>query len=104
MTTIVVLHDTTFTDVDKMMNNIDYVAQHSKAFNGEFTLYCESESPLAPVLKEAGLPFSTTDFPEEPDFVISFIYDLHDGSKASEMAMNQWKSRRPVWPFQVQKP
>ena len=43
MTTIVVLHDTTFKDVEKMMNNIDYVAQHSKAFNGEFTLYCEPE-------------------------------------------------------------
>lgn len=104
MTTIVVLHDPSFTDVDKMMRNIDYVSQHSKAFEGDFELFCEAESPLVPILKESGLPFSTENFPEEPEFVITFIYDLHDGSKASELAMNQWKSRRPVWPFQVLKP
>lgn len=104
MTSILVVHDTTFKDVDKMMSNIDYVAQHSKVFGGEFIIYCEAESPLAPVLKEAGLPFSTIDLPEEPDVVISFVYDLHDDSKASNQAMNQWKSRRPVYPFQVLKP
>lgn len=104
MKTIVVAHDETFTDVEKMMRNIDYVSQTTKAFEGAFTLYCEAESPLVPILKESGLPFSTENFPEEPDFVITFIYDLHDGSKASELAMNQWKSRRPVIPFQVLKP
>lgn len=104
MKTIIVVHDTTFKDVDKMMANIDYVARHTNAFNEEFTLYVEPESPLVPILKEAGLPYSTADFPEEPDFVISFIYDLHNGSKASAIAMNQWQSRRPVWPFQVVKP
>ena len=104
MTTIVVLHDPSFTDVDKMMRNIDYVAQTTKAFDGEFTLYVDAISPLVPVLEEAGLPFSTTDFPEEPDWVVSFIYDLHNGSRASEIAMNQWKSHRPVMPFQVLKP
>lgn len=104
MKTTLVVHDESFTDVDKMMRNIDYVAQNSKAFEGDFTVYCEANSPLAPILEDSGLPFSTADFPEEPDFVISFIYDLHNGSKASELAMNQWKSRRPVWPFQVLKP
>lgn len=104
MKTIVVVHDETFTDVDKMLRDIDYVAQTTKAFDDEFTLYVDADSPLVPVLEEAGLPFSTTDSPEEPDWVVSFIYDLHDGSKASEIAMNQWKSRRPVMPFQVLKP
>jgi hypothetical protein len=67
-------------------------------------LFCEADSPLVPILEGSGLPYSTDNFPEEPDLVITFIYDLHDGSKASELAMNQWKSRRPVWPFQVLKP
>lgn len=104
MNTIIVAHDTTFTNVEKMMDNIDYVARHTNTFNEEFTLYVDAESPLVPLLKEAGLPYSTEDFPDEPDLLISFVYDLHDGSKASELAMNQWKSRRPVWPFQVLKP
>ena len=80
MKTILVVHDSTFTDVDKMMRNIDYVSQTSQA------------------------PFSTENFPEEPDYVISFIYDLHDGSETSELAMNQWRSKRPVFAFQVLKP
>ena len=104
MNNIVVVHDNKFTDVDKMMRNIDYVSQTSKAFNEEFTIYCEPESPLVPILKEAGLPFSTENFPEEPEYMITFIYDLHDGSPASELAMNQWRSKRPVFAFQVLKP
>lgn len=104
MKSILVVHDETFSDVDKMLRDIDYVAQSSKTFDGDFTVYCEPASPLAPVLKASGLPFSTEDFPEEPDAVISFVYDLHNGTKASELAMNQWKSRRPVYPFQVLKP
>lgn len=104
MKTILVVHDESFTDVEKMMANIDYVANHTKAFAEEFTLYCEPDSPLAPILKEAGLPFSTENIPEEPDWVISFVYDLHDGSKASNLALRQWQSRRPVMPFQVPKP
>ena len=103
MNTIIVAHDETYKDVEKMMKDIDYVASHSKTFEGDFTLYCEANSPLAPVLKEAGLPFSTENFPTEPDYVISFIYDLQDGSKASSIAMNQWESHRPVWAFQVVK-
>lgn len=43
MNNIVVVHDNTFTDVDKMMRNIDYVSQTSKAFNEEFTIYCVPE-------------------------------------------------------------
>lgn len=104
MKTIVIAHDKTFKDVDKMMNNIDYVAQHSKAFDGDFTVYCDADSPLATILEGSGLPFSTTDIPEEPDTVITFIYDLQDGSPASQIAMKQWQSRRPVYPFQVLKP
>lgn len=104
MKSIVVLHDSTFNNVDKMMDNIDYVAQHSKVFSEDFIIYCEESSPLVNVLKEAGLPFDTTSMPQEPDLVITFIYDLHDGTPASEMAMNQWKLRRPVWAFQVPKP
>lgn len=104
MKTILIVHDATFNDVDKMMRNIDYVSQTSRAFNEEFTLYCNAESPLVPILKESGLPFSTENFPEEPDYVISFIYDLHDGSETSELAMNQWRSKRPVFAFQVLKP
>lgn len=103
MNTIIVAHDETYKDVEKMMRDIDYVANHSKTFEGDFTLYCEANSPLAPVLKEAGLPFSTGNFPDEPSFVITFIYDLQDGSKASSIAINQWESRRPVWAFQVVK-
>ena len=104
MKVIMIVHDETFKDVEKMMRNIDYVAQTTKAFDSEFMLYIDADSPLVPVLKEEGLPFSTTGFPEEPDWVVSFIYDLHNGSRASEIAMNQWKSHRPVMPFQVLKP
>ncbi len=104
MKTIVVVHDKTFSDVDKMMSNIDYVASTSKTFEGDFTVYCDAESPLAPILESSGLPFSTTDLPEEPDTVISFVYNLHDGSDASLLAMKQWQSRRPVYSFQVLKP
>lgn len=104
MNSIVVVHDNTFTDVDKMMRNIDYVSQTSKAFSEDFIIYCVPESPLVPVLKEVGLPFSTENFPEEPEYMITFIYDLHDGSHASELAMNQWRSKRPVFSFQVIKP
>lgn len=103
MKTILIVHDADFNDVDKMMRNIDYVAQTTPAFKEEFILYCGANSPLVPILKEAGLPFSTDNFPEEPDYVISFIYDLHDGSEPSELAMSQWKSRRPVYAFQVVK-
>lgn len=103
MKTIVITHDDNYLDVEKMMKDIDYVASHSKTFEGDFTLYCKAKSPLAPILKEAGLPFSTENFPKEPDYVISFIYDLQDGSKASSIAMNQWESRRSVWAFQVVK-
>ncbi|AUV59087.1 antirepressor protein [Escherichia phage PMBT57] len=103
MKTILIVHDADFNDVDKMMRNIDYVAQTTPAFKEEFTLYCDANSPLVPILKKAGLPFSTDNFPEEPDYVISFIYDLHDGSEPSELAMSQWKSRRPVYAFQVVK-
>lgn len=103
MITIIVAHGETYKDVDNMMRNIDYVASHSKIFEGDFTLYCEANSPLVPVLKAAGLPFSIENFPDEPNCVITFIYDLHDGSKASNIAMNQWTSHRPVWPFQVVK-
>ena len=46
MNNIVVVHDNTFTDVDKMMRNIDYVSQTSKAFSEEFTIYCEAEQNI----------------------------------------------------------
>lgn len=104
MNTVLIVHDVDYSDVDKMMANIDYVAQHSKAFDGDFAVYCDANSPLAPILEASGLPFSTENFPDEPDFVISFIYDLHNGSQASNLALSQWQSRRPVWPFQVLKP
>jgi len=98
---ILIVHDIGYSNVDKMMRDIDYVAQSSKAFTGDFTIYVEPSSALVPIMEESGLPFSKEDLPEEPDYIISFIYDLYDNSKASTIAMNQWKSRRPVFPFMV---
>ena len=103
MKSILIIHDIGYSDVDKMMRNIDYVAQHSKTFDGEFTVYVEPESPLAPILEGSGLPFSTTDLPKEPDTLIVFSYDKDVSEYAHAVMIKQWQSRRPVYPFMVVK-
>lgn len=104
MKSIVIVHDAKYQDVERMMSSIDYVMSTNKTFEGDFTIYCEESSPLAAVFNDSGLPLSTENFPEEPDTVIAFMHDLHDGTEASLIAMNQWQSRRPVYPFQLVKP
>lgn len=103
MKSILIIHDIGYSNVDKMMANIDYVAQHSKAFDGEFTVYVEPDSVLAPIMEGSGLPFSTTDLPEEPDTLIVFTYDRELSEYAHAVMIKQWQSRRPVYPFMVVK-
>lgn len=103
MKSILIIHDIGYSDIDMMMRNIDYVAQTSKTFDGEFTVYVEPGSPLAPILEGSGLLFSTTDLPKEPDTLIVFSYDKDVSEYAHDVMIKQWRSRRPVYPFMVVK-
>lgn len=102
MKSVVIIHDKNYSDVNRMMDSIDYVAQHSKTFDGEFTVYLEEDSPLVDVISDSGLPLQVGNLPEEPDTVIVFTYD-DLSTNAHQIMMNQWQSRRPVYPFMVTK-
>lgn len=107
MKTVLVTGDEHITDVDMIMNNLEYLFR-TKALPEQFKVISTNapgvEQVICPILRDAG--FGVTEYqelPEQIDIIVVFT-SLDDVSSRAYQIMNkQWSDRKPVYPFHVGK-
>lgn len=105
MKTVLVTGDPWITDAEMLMVSLEHLFK-VKALPDEFEVISQNftgvEATINPVLESAGIKVTIVEeLPEVIDIIVVFLDNTDQ--RAYDIMMNQWHSKRPVYPFHVGK-